>query len=90
MIALFGKDATIFPGSEVISTLAPGSLWGTYIKYIGAGAVAAGGIMSLIKTSPLIVRTFKQAMGSMAKNRATADASRTLMGDPLLLLLTCF
>lgn len=27
MIALFGKDATIFPGSEVISTLAPGSLW---------------------------------------------------------------
>ena len=87
MIALFGKDATIFPGSEVISTLAPGSLWGTYIKYIGAGAVAAGGIMSLIKTSPLIVRTFKQAMGSMAKNRATADASRTQRDLPMPIIL---
>ena len=81
MIALFGKDATIFPGSEVISTLAPGSL------YIGAGAVAAGGIMSLIKTSPLIVRTFKQAMGSMAKNRATADASRTQRDLPMPIIL---
>ena len=87
MIALFGKDATIFPGSEVISTLAPGSLWGTYIKYIGAGAVAAGGIMSLIKTSPLIVRTFKQAIGSMAKNRATADASRTQRDLPMPVIL---
>ena len=87
MIALFGKDATIFPGSEVISTLAPGSLWGTYIKYIGAGAVAAGGIMSLIKTSPLIVRTFKQAMGSMAKNHATADASRTQRDLPMPIIL---
>ena len=87
MIALFGKDATIFPGSEVISTLAPGSLWGTYIKYIGAGAVAAGGIMSLIKTSPLIVRTFKQAIGSMAKNRATADASRTQRDLPMPIIL---
>ena len=88
MIALFGKDATIFPGSEVISTLAPGSLWGTYIKYIGAGAVAAGGIMSLIKTSPLIVRTFKQAMGSMAKNRAAAaDASRTQRDLPMPIIL---
>lgn len=67
MIALFGADATVFPGTEAISTLAPSALWGTYIKYIGAGAVAAGGIISLIKSAPLIVSTFKQAMGSMAK-----------------------
>ena len=39
-IALFGGDAIIFPGTEPISSLAPGDLWGTYIKYIGAGAVA--------------------------------------------------
>lgn len=87
MIALFGADATIFPGSEVISTLAPSSLWGTYIKYIGAGAVAAGGIISLIKSAPLIVRTFKQAMGSMAKNHANADAPRTQRDLPMPVIL---
>ena len=87
MIALFGADATIFPGSEVISTLAPSALWGTYIKYIGAGAVAAGGIISLIKSAPLIVRTFKQAMGSMAKNHATADAPRTQRDLPMPIIL---
>ena len=87
MIALFGADATVFPGTEAISTLAPSALWSTYIKYIGAGAVAAGGIISLIKSAPLIVRTFKQAMGSMAKNHATADAPRTQRDLPMPIIL---
>ncbi|MCI6857825.1 MAG: oligopeptide transporter, OPT family [Eubacterium sp.] len=87
MIALFGKDATIFPGTETIATLAPGSLWGTYIKYIGAGAVAAGGIISLIKSAPLIIRTFKQAMGSMKKNHAQANAPRTQQDLPMPVIL---
>ena len=87
MIALFGANATVFPGTEAISTLAPSALWSTYIKYIGAGAVAAGGIISLLKSAPLIVRTFKQAMGSMAKNHATADAPRTQRDLPMPVIL---
>ncbi len=87
MIALFGADATVFPGTETISTFAPSALWSTYIKYIGAGAVAAGGIISLIKSAPLIVRTFKQAMGSMARNHATADAPRTQRDLPMPVIL---
>ena len=87
MIALFGADATIFPGDKVISTLAPSALWSTYIKYIGAGAVAAGGIISLIKSAPLIVRTFKQAMGSMAKNHTASDAPRTQRDLPMPIIL---
>ena len=87
MIALFGADATVFPGDKVISTLAPSALWSTYIKYIGAGAVAAGGIISLLKSAPLIVRTFKQAMGSMAKNHTTADAPRTQRDLPMPIIL---
>ena len=87
MIALFGADATVFPGDKVISTLAPSALWSTYIKYIGAGAVAAGGIISLIKSAPLIVRTFKQAMGSMAKNHAATDAPRTQRDLPMPVIL---
>lgn len=87
MIALFGADATVFPGTKAISTLAPGDLWGTYIKYIGAGAVAAGGIISLIKSFPLIIRTFKQAMTSMKKNHNTTHTLRTEQDLPMPILL---
>ena len=62
LIALFGGDAVIYPGTDPINTLSPSGLWSTYIRYIGAGAVAAGGIMSLIKSFPLIIRTFRQAV----------------------------
>lgn len=86
-IALFGGDAVIFPGEVPISTLAPDDLWGTYVKYIGAGAVAAGGLISLIKTFPLIIRTFRQAMKSMSKNHSNANALRTQQDLPMPLLL---
>ena len=86
-IALFGGDAVIFPGEVPISTLAPDDLWGTYVKYIGAGAVAAGGLISLIKTFPLIIRTFRQAMKSMSKKHSNANALRTQQDLPMPLLL---
>ena len=86
-IALFGGDAVIFPGEVPISTLAPDDLWRTYVKYIGAGAVAAGGLISLIKTFPLIIRTFRQAMKSMSKNHSNANALRTQQDLPMSLLL---
>ena len=86
-IALFGGDAVIFPGTDPISSMAPGDLWGSYIKYIGAGAVAAGGVISLIKTFPLIIRTFKQAMKSMSKKHANTNVLRTQQDLPMPLLL---
>ena len=86
-IALFGGDAVIFPGEVPISTLAPDDLWDTYVKYIGAGAVAAGGLISLIKTFPLIIRTFRQAMKSMSKKHSNANALRTQQDLPMPLLL---
>lgn len=86
-IALFGGDSIIFPGSVPISSLAPGKLWGTYIKYIGAGALAAGGIISLIKNLPLIGRTFAQAMKSMSKNHAASKTLRTEQDLPMPALL---
>ena len=92
-IALFGGDATIFPGEVSINEMltmeggGPSLLWSNYIKYIGAGAVAAGGIISLIKTFPLIVRTFKQAMASMSKKHAQKNALRTQQDLPMPILL---
>lgn len=78
LIALFGGDAVIYPGTDPINTLSPSGLWSTYIRYIGAGAVAAGGIMSLIKSFPLIIRTFRQAVKGFGvkageSNRTTKD-----------------
>lgn len=90
-IALFGGDATIYPGTESISAMlaadGPSELWTNYIKYIGAGAVAAGGMISLIKTFPLIVRTFKQAMSSLSKKHAQKNALRTQQDLPMPVLL---
>ena len=62
LIALFGADLTIFPASVPVSQLSPDGIWSNYIRYIGAGAVAAGGIMSLIKNLPLIIKTFRRAL----------------------------
>ncbi len=62
LIAMFGGDQVIYPGSAPISEMGSFSIWSSYIKYIGAGAVAAGGIMSLVKSLPLIIRTFRDAV----------------------------
>ena len=41
------------------------AIWSSYIRYIGAGALAAGGIISPIKSLPLIIKTFGGAMKSL-------------------------
>ena len=76
LIALFGGDMVMFPGTEPISTFSPDAIWSTYIRYIGAGAVACGGILSLIKSLPMIVRTFRDAMKGL-KGGSANDNSRT-------------
>jgi putative OPT family oligopeptide transporter len=60
----------IYPATDPLKDLVLGEagywdIWDNYIRYIGAGAVAFGGILSLIKSLPLIVRTFKDAMGNL-------------------------
>ena len=70
LIVMFGGDATIYPVadqtiSEVYAAGGASAIWSNYIRYIGAGALAAGGIISLIKSLPLIVKTFGGAMKSM-------------------------
>ncbi len=62
LISLFGENTILFPATVAIGELDSWGLWSNYIKYIGAGAVAAGGIMSLIKSLPLIIDTFAKAM----------------------------
>ncbi len=79
-IATFGGDTILYPGTVSIAEMytigGASALWSYYIRYIGAGAVAAGGIISLCKTLPLIVKTFADAIkglkeGSVKSNLRT-------------------
>ncbi len=81
LIALFGGDAVIYPASDPISSMGTGTLWGSYIRYIGAGAVLAGGIISLVKSFPLIIRTFRDAIKGFSFK--TAGGERTARDLPM-------
>ena len=66
LFCLVGGDTVIFPATVSISQVyADGGAWGlwsNYIRYIGAGALATAGIISLVKNLPLIGKTFAKAM----------------------------
>lgn len=91
LMALFGGDTIMFPVtdmtiSELIAKKGVSALWSNYLRYIGAGAVACGGVLSLIKSLPLIIRTFRDAMGDYGKGR-TAGTLRTEQDIPMKVVL---
>ncbi|MBP1573620.1 MAG: oligopeptide transporter, OPT family [Oscillospiraceae bacterium] len=87
LIAMFGGNTVLYPATDPISSLGVWDLWSNYIRYIGAGAVACGGIMSLIKSLPTIVKTFKQAMKGFGKKAQTQD--RLSRDIPMNVILVC-
>jgi putative OPT family oligopeptide transporter len=76
LIAHFGEGlpAPVAPAEAPISELSPGGLWAFYLRYIGAGAVAAGGIISMTRALPLI---WSSIVGGMRDLRASRDAGTT-------------
>ena len=96
LIVLFGGSTVLFPAEVTVSELyASGgsfAIWSNYIKYIGAGAVAAGGVISLIKSLPLIVRTFRDALKGYGKGgagtgeRTDKDLSMKVIGISVIVL----
>ena len=79
-IVTFGGESILYPGKESVQALyesgGASAIWSNYIRYIGAGAVAAGGIISLIKSLPIIVRTFADAVKGI-KNSGMGGTLRT-------------
>ena len=79
-IIIFGGVNTMYPGTDTIANIyaegGASAIWNTYIRYIGAGMVATGGIISLVKSLPLIVTTFIDAMKSI-KNSDKSSSKRT-------------
>jgi len=73
-----GLDRPIYPGTVLISAMSPSQLWSTYIRPMGAGAVAASGLITLIKTIPTIVGALTSGFSKMRKSGAgKAKAIRT-------------
>ncbi len=85
LIALFGADAILFPATVPVSELGVWGIWTRYIRYVGAGAVATGGIISLIKSLPMIVRTFIAAVKVFGKQGSTQ--ARTEKDIPMHFIL---
>ena len=97
LICLFGPDTWLYPaeaGTTIAQLYAGGgasAIWSTYVKYIGAGAIATGGIISLIKSLPLIVKTFSDSMKSVkgGKNTSTARTAQDLPMQFIRISFTC-
>ena len=76
-IVAFGGETILYPGTATIAEMyeagGASAIWSSYIRYIGAGAVAAGGIFSLIKSLPLIFGTFRDTIKSLKGSNADSD-----------------
>lgn len=96
LIVLFGGDTILYPAEHSVKQLflegGTWAIWENYIRYIGAGVVAAGGIISLIKSLPLIIRTFREAVKNYGRkekgetNRLTQDLPMTVVFGGILLM----
>lgn len=74
-IAVAGGPGAWDPATHSFGSYAD-AIYRAYIRQIGAGAVAAGGFITLIKTLPTIVSSFRDSLGSL-KKEGTAGVSRT-------------
>lgn len=79
--------AILKPAGKLISGMSPSEIRGGYVRYIGAGAVAAGGLITLIKTLPTIVSAFKDSFKSMKDLKAGVKLSRTERDIPITYVL---
>ncbi len=99
LIYFFGKglNVPIYPGTVPVAQMGPSELWATYIRPMGAGAVAAAGLITLIKTLPTIFAALASGIRNMrGGQKAKTEAIRTerdfsmgtaIIGSVLLVIL---
>ena len=85
MIKFFGSGITepVFPSTVPISEMDAFAVWSSYIRYIGAGAVAAGGFLSLAKSLPTIISSFRKAAAGMKQGAGGGSVTRMDQEAPL-------
>lgn len=76
LIKFFGEGSTaiVAPGTQPISAMGPNEIRGAYVLYIGAGAVAAGGIISVFRSLPMIWHGFKEGLRDFTGTKAAQGA----------------
>lgn len=91
LITMLGDSLTapFAPATKLISDMSPSEIWSNYIRYIGAGAVTFGGIITLIRTLPTIVNAFKDSFADLKETRAgnSGEKIRTEKDIPLVWVL---
>jgi putative OPT family oligopeptide transporter len=91
LILLFGAGSPpVPPAAEAIRDMTADDVWGKYVKHIGAGAVAAGGIFGLLRALPTILSSLAasvRSLGAAFGGAAGASGARTERDTPLGLLL---
>ena len=83
-IAWVGNDWTtpLYPESEaLVRDMSPSTLWTRYIRYIGAGAVAMGGIITLVRAVPTMVSAFKLGFEQLRRRVSPTTADDTERTD---------
>ncbi len=85
LISFIGDSlpAILKPAGQLIKDMSPSQIRGGYVRFIGAGAVAAGGLITLIKTLPTIVSAFKDSFKSMQDIKTGVKLLRTERDIPI-------
>jgi len=88
LIYFFGKQLghPLYPGTIPVEQMTPGQLWSTYIRPMGAGAVAASGLITLLRTLPTIVSALTAGFKNLRPG--TADAAKPLRTEDDLSMRT--
>jgi putative OPT family oligopeptide transporter len=97
-IYFFGSHLStpLYPGTVLITQMSPSDLWRTYVRPMGAGAVAAAGLITLLRTLPTIIGALTQGFKKTGTGKtAAAQPSRiehdlppiVVFGGSLLLIV---
>ncbi len=89
LIKFFGDaiPGPLAPGALPIRDMGPSQIRSAYVLYIGAGAVAAGGIVSLLRSLPLIARGLREGLRDVGASRGAGARRRTERDLPTKLVL---
>ncbi|MEQ1572662.1 MAG: oligopeptide transporter, OPT family [Vicinamibacterales bacterium] len=71
----------------LISEMSPGQLWSAYIRYIGAGAVLASGIITLARTIPTIISSARGSLRDLSAGAGSAGQLRTERDVPMAVVI---
>jgi putative OPT family oligopeptide transporter len=101
-IYFFGSHLStpLYPGTVLITQMSPSDLWRTYVRPMGAGAVAAAGLITLLRTAPTIFGALAQGLRNIGNKSADAKTRPSriehdlppivVFGGSLMLILLMF